>query len=354
MIKIREADEADNDALLGLQKKSPMGVSLILAVDSSPDYFARSRPYDNWKVFVATENQRIVGSAACAIKELLVQGKPVKTAFEYGFMIDPQERRKGIATQLQKHIENFAHHQDAELLHLFILKENLPSMKLFQKMGFECVKDCLTLSTMVYKEENVQNETNIKNVGSVNIEDVVSMINEAYYDYEFYSPFDKASFQQYTERLPHYKQEDILVFQRRKDVIACLGFWNHSKITRISPEKAPSRLKALSYMTKLLSLFAKVPKIPEIGKTIKQWYLFPVAYRDANALTELIKQVNNMALRNDVGMLTMTLDCDSPIISVLSRFRNIKVKTHYFLKSLGQIDLSTLKEKEFYIDVVDI
>jgi len=354
MIKIREADEADNDALLGLQKKSPMGANLILAVDSSPDYFARSKPYDNWRVFVATENQKIIGSGACAIKELFVQGKPVKTAFEYGFIIDPQERRKGIATQLQKHIEDFAHHQGIDLLHLFILEENMPSINLFKKMGFERIKDCLTVSIMVYKEENMQNDTNTKNIDNANIEDIVSMINETYRDYAFYNSFDKTSFQQYTKRLPHYNQEDILVFQQGENVKACLGFWDHSQITRISPEKAPLKLKALLYMTKLLSLFAKMPKIPEIGKTIKQWYLFPIAFRDATALTELLKQVDNIALRNDVDMLTMTLDSDSPIISVLSKFRNIKVKTHYFFKSLGQIDLSVMKEKKLYIDVADI
>jgi hypothetical protein len=207
---------------------------------------------------------------------------------------------------------------------------------------------------MVYKEENMQNDTNTKNIDNANIEDIVSMINETYRDYAFYNSFDKTSFQQYTKRLPHYNQEDILVFQQGENVKACLGFWDHSQITRISPEKAPLKLKALLYMTKLLSLFAKMPKIPEIGKTIKQWYLFPIAFRDATALTELLKQVDNIALRNDVDMLTMTLDSDSPIISVLSKFRNIKVKTHYFFKSLGQIDLSVMKEKKLYIDVADI
>ena len=100
MIKIREATEGDNDALVELQKKCPQGTSLILGIDSSPDYFARSGPFKAWHVFVAIENDIIVGSAACAIRDTYIESREFKTAYEYGFIVDPHHRRKGIAVKM--------------------------------------------------------------------------------------------------------------------------------------------------------------------------------------------------------------------------------------------------------------
>lgn len=64
-MEIREATQDDNEALLELQKKCPMGVDFVVAVDSSPDYFARSKPYQDAHIFVATEGTEIIGSIAC-------------------------------------------------------------------------------------------------------------------------------------------------------------------------------------------------------------------------------------------------------------------------------------------------
>ncbi len=150
MIKIREATEEDNQALIELQADCPQGTNLILKVDSSPDYFARSRSFKDWSVLVAVDDGRIVGSAAYAVSAVLVERTPVKAAYEYGFMVDPKERRKGIAANLQEHIERCAKMKNVDLLTLSIIEDNLPSMNLFTKMGFKKVKDCATFSLMVY------------------------------------------------------------------------------------------------------------------------------------------------------------------------------------------------------------
>jgi len=141
MTLIREATGDDNDALNELQRKCPMGTSFVLGVDSSPDYFARSRPFKDWHVFVAVENNTIVGSAAFAAKDIYVEDRQIKTAYEYGFIVDPLHRRKGIAKKLQRHIEQIALENNVDLLHLDIIEDNVPSVSLFSKMGFEEAKN---------------------------------------------------------------------------------------------------------------------------------------------------------------------------------------------------------------------
>ena len=141
MVLIRKANEHDNDGLNELQKKCPMGTSMILGVDSSPDFFARSRPFRDWHVFVAVENDVIVGSAGFATYDTCVEGKQIKTAYEYGFIVDPLHRRKGIAEELQSYIEKIARDSDVDLLHLDVIEDNIPSIRFFSKMGFEKLRE---------------------------------------------------------------------------------------------------------------------------------------------------------------------------------------------------------------------
>ena len=189
MALVREADEGDNDVLNGLQKKCPMGTNLVLGVDSSPDYFARSRPFKDWRVFVAIENDTIVGSAAFAISDTYLEGRQVKTAYEYGFVVDPLHRRKGIAEKLQRHIEHIALDNGVDLLHLDIIEDNTPSLSLFSKIGFEKVKDCVTISLMPYKRQRIAAEGNIRSMEEADVDDVTGLINEMYHGYDFFYSF---------------------------------------------------------------------------------------------------------------------------------------------------------------------
>ncbi|MEE8181974.1 MAG: hypothetical protein V3T87_01525, partial [Candidatus Thorarchaeota archaeon] len=75
MIEIRNAVEEDNSALIELQKKCPMGRSLILQFDSSPSYFNRSKHQTENHIIIAVEEGNIVGSASCAFMEKRVNGK---------------------------------------------------------------------------------------------------------------------------------------------------------------------------------------------------------------------------------------------------------------------------------------
>jgi len=353
-VEVREATRNDNEALLELQKKCPMGVDFVVAIDSSPDYFARSKPYENWHVFVAVENQHIIGSIACAIQDTLIRDKPVKAAYLYGMMVDPAQRRAGVASQLQKHVEDYATKQKADLCHLLIMEQNMPSIKLCRKMGFSRIKDCLRFSLMVYKPEKLQNDATIRPMTAADVKDVVVMTNETYRDHDFYNPYTEETFQDYLQKLPQDGQENLLVLKKGENIQACLGYWDYTKVIRERVQKLNIRLKALSLPIRFLSFFTKMPKIPEPGETLKQWYLFPMACKDATALTELIKHVNNLALDSNITMLATALDDQSPIISVLSKFRNVQTKLHYFIKPMRKPKISLPKERKLYIDIAHI
>lgn len=354
IILIREATESDNHTLIELQKKSPMGTSLVLGVDSSPDYFARSRPFKDWHVLVATENGSILGSCAFAVNETLVEGKQVKTAYEYGLMVDPLHRRKGIAEKLQRHIEQIAVDDDVDLLHLDIIEDNLPSVNLASKMGFEKAKDCTTFSLMPYKKQKTVNDKAIGAMNETDIEAVTDLINETYSNYNFFAPLKSKDFLESLKRIPHFDFHNILVLRRNDKIEAALGYWDYNKVRKYIVQKLNWRLKAQSYLIRVVGLFTKMPHVPRLGETLLSYNLTIMGYRNLESLAELIRHVVNIALENKIDMIHVTVDPTSPMAAILSQFVHTKMKLYFYMKSLRQERLPNLGQRKLYIDALEM
>ena len=350
MILIREATEDDNEALNELQKKCPMGTGIVIGVDCSPDYFARSKPFEEWQVLVAVEKSTIVGSAAYAIIDTCVGGKKLKTALEYGFIVDPLQRRKGIAEKLHKQVEHAVLEKDVKLLHLDVIEDNLPSIGLFSKMGFKKVKDCTVFSLLPYKKQRTTAQANIRSMNEADVDDVTNLINETYRDYDFFVPFQPKSLLEYLKRMPYFELRDFLVLEDKGGIEACLGYWDHSKVRRYIVEKMNRTMRIQTYLIKLIGLFAKMPRIPEPDEPLLNYSLPAMACRNSESMTELIKHTLNIALENRVYQIIATVDPMNPMAANLSQFRHMKMKSHFFAKWLRQEELSNLGERKLYID----
>jgi ribosomal protein S18 acetylase RimI-like enzyme len=214
MVSVREAKDVDNKGLLELESKCPMGTELIVHRDSSPDFFGRSSQYEDGHIFVAIEEDDIVGTAGCAIRKVLIGGELVSACYEFGFLVDPVQRRKGIASKLHDHIEKFAVERDVDLLNLDVLEDNLPAINLFEKKGFRYVK---TLKSHIFssiEKRPVSKPGAVHSMFEGNLEEVVALLNDTYSGYDYYKDYSADSFKEYIERIPYLKLNDILIFAR--------------------------------------------------------------------------------------------------------------------------------------------
>jgi len=96
---IREARADDNLELRELQARCPQGTTLIVSTVNTPDFFARAKVYEDYKVYVACEGNRIIGSAACAVRDAVVNRKIAKVEHEFQLFVDPEYRGRRIAGQ---------------------------------------------------------------------------------------------------------------------------------------------------------------------------------------------------------------------------------------------------------------
>ncbi len=93
-VEIREANEADNEALLALTRATPMAGTISLRIDRDPDFFALLRLRGEGKVFVAARGREVVGCISAAMRTVYVAGVPETIAYVGDMKVHPTIFRK--------------------------------------------------------------------------------------------------------------------------------------------------------------------------------------------------------------------------------------------------------------------
>jgi predicted N-acetyltransferase YhbS len=109
-IAIREATNADNDALLQLTRATPMGGRIALRIDREPDFFALLRARGDAVVYVATHEDQVIGCLSAAIHSSYVRGTLEKIAHVGDMKVHPNFRGRRVTLRLiaalQAHLQS--------------------------------------------------------------------------------------------------------------------------------------------------------------------------------------------------------------------------------------------------------
>lgn len=350
MVSIRRASDEDNQALLDVEKMCPQGTGLVLLFDRSPDFFLRSKAYDNYSVYVAEEGAKIVGTISTTIKELNIDGRRTKSVYVYDMRVHPDYRGKGIASSLHQHA--LAEADDARLAYVIIMEENYPSIALIKKMGFQNIHDVLLLNIPLY-ERQTRTTHEIRSVTADDVPQVVDLINDYYRDRDFFSLLTETDFLDKTKRLPGYGLQNVQVIEEGNRIVACAGLWDYSEIFRVSALRVSAKLRVLRSFLKFISIFRETARLPSVGEPFRLMYVRDFAFiGKMDLVDELVRHC--LCLANDRGcnFLSFALDPADPIIPLLAKYKPVRVTYHVYAKSLEQKALSS--PTMMYIDAADL
>lgn len=351
---IREATPDDNDELQELQAKCPVGTTLIVSTVNTPDFFARAKAYDSYKVYVACEDNRIIGSAACAIREAIANGNTCRVGYEFQYFVSPDSRRKGVARQLHQHIEDHFIQHGVVLSYLLVIEGNLPAMRLFEGQGFKLHRTLVMPTLLVYKQMDIISEGEVRPIAPEDLVAVAKLLNETWEGYDLYEPTSADALSGFVNRTPQYSFDNLLVLEDQRRIVACLGFWDWSKITQITVQAAKLDLK-LRMMGLLLDIarnFRPMPRVPGPGDTLKQWVLTPIAFRDPEHLAVLLRYVNNLAILSDIEQILCICEQNHELLSSMKGFLRADVLVHLYIKPFQQNVL--IGDKPIFIDGIDL
>lgn len=352
MIRIREATQEDNEGLQRLQAQCPQGTSLVVSTVNTPDFFARVKAYADYRVYKAEENGRIIASAACALRTAMVNGHMVKVGHLFQTFVHPDFRGRRIAGLLLVTREEYLKQRGAVLAYALIMEGNSPSMQHAERHHYRRHNTLVMPGIAVTKETDLNSFGNIRRISTEDLAAVTKLLNETWGNCELYEPLSPETLLQFIERTPAYDLQNLFVLEEGGEIVACLGYWDWSRVTKIRVEKLNLKMRLAGIAANLTSHFASLPHAPQPGNLLKQIVLTPIGFQNARQLAVLLRYINNIALIQDIGYIYFICQRKHPMITALKGFFHIDTALHLYIKPLHEN--VALGERPVFISGIDL
>jgi GNAT superfamily N-acetyltransferase len=352
MIRIRLATPEDSEDLQAIQEQSAIGTDLMISPVNAPDFFARTRAYQQCQIFVACDGNAIVGSAACALRTLIVGGEKQKVGYEFQYITAPDYQKRGIAGRLRKQIEAYLKERGASFSYCLIMENNLPSMHMCERNGFELYRTLVMPIIFVNRPVPAQSGALIRPATSADLDRVADLMNETWRDHDFYEQMSGESLDMFVDRLCGHSVENIFLLEKEDRIVACLGFWDLSKVMQVTVRSLSMKLYATRLLLSLVRPFRPIPLIPGRGEVLKQYYLIPMGYREPAYLNQLLCHLNNVALTNGARQLLWICERDHPLMGNLEGFWRESFGVHFYVKRLRSD--AEFGERPVFVDGIDL
>jgi ribosomal protein S18 acetylase RimI-like enzyme len=132
MIRYREATKKDNHQLIELTASLGMKGETGLRIDRKPDFFKLLQMRGETTVFVALDDEHIIGCLCVSRQEVYVSGEVYPLQYIGDFKVAEAYRNKGIGLQLCNNLADFVIARDADLAFLNVSKGNTKPLSFFK------------------------------------------------------------------------------------------------------------------------------------------------------------------------------------------------------------------------------
>ena len=333
---IREATIDDNEELIKLQSKCPQGTTVIASTVNTPDFFARAKVYEDFKVYTACDDNRIIASAACGLRKAIINNKIETVGHVFQFFVDPEYRGRRIAGQLYQTHEEYLKKHDARLLYGLIMEGNKPSIRHFERQGFKCHCNLTMPGISVFKEMVTTQKGNVRTMVPQDLPAVTQLINNSWSGYEFYEPMTEEEFKSLILRIPEYDYANIFLLEEDGEIVACLGFWDWNRITQVTVLGLSLKMRLITLILDIGRIFFLLPNPPHPGSVLRQIVLTPMGFKDMKYITPLLKYLNNIAFKQGIEQIFFICNRSHPLLNSLKGFIHIDTGISLYIKPLSE------------------
>ncbi len=310
-----------------------MGASLIVSQVNTPDFFARAKAYQRYNVYVACDQSQIVGSAASAIREAIINGSLKRIGYEFQYFTSPHYRRKGVGAMLHRQIEDYLKKDRVALCFLVIMEGNKPSIRLFEGQGFKLYRTLVMPTVFSYKAVEMPSMGQIRPIEPKDMASVAELLNGTWKSYDFYEPYSAESLARLINRTTAFTFDDFIVLEDRGEILACLGAWDWSQITKLTVKALSLRLRMIRLVINVARFFRPMPRSVKPGTTLKQWCLTLIGFKASEHLAILLRYMNNLAMKRGIDQIFCVCEKDDEILSALKGLFRVNVGVHLYVKS---------------------
>jgi len=227
-IVIRDARPQDNEALIELDRQCVMGGTIQLVFDRSPDFFARSRAYESFRMCVAEQEGTLIGVGGATVKSLRVNGIRQRWAYFYDLRVRPTHRRQGVAGLIANALVDGIRDAGITGAYSLVIEGNAPSESFVEMRGSVPFKQCAL--ALLSGEAGATRLERIPDVSS----EVASLLEATYRSYHFTPPWDPEMLHGTLDRLTPLGWQGMYGRRAQKGWGLCFGLWDYSSVMQMT------------------------------------------------------------------------------------------------------------------------
>jgi ribosomal protein S18 acetylase RimI-like enzyme len=312
MIKYRLATNKDNQQLIELTAVSGMVGETALRIDRKPDFFKLLNMRGDTKVFIALDNETLIGSLCVSLQNVYVGGQIVPLHYIGDFKVAEAYRNKGIGLQLCNQMADYLTSIDADLAFLNFSKgngrpvsffKNRPHVPDFDNIGV------FNIHQFIGKKKKAFHSMYKIELSPVT-DEVLKFLNSHYRKYELGSVVTKE------------KLEDTTVFiiQHENKILAAMCLVDTMKVKQNVVMKLSWKNKLLLFLVNMFAGVSGISKMPTLHAPVQMMYIKYLAMdsHDKQLVKFLIDHARNVVYEKLYSFVSIGLHEKDPLHACLS------------------------------------
>jgi GNAT superfamily N-acetyltransferase len=337
--RVRQATPEDNAALLTLDRQCIVAGATPVAFDRSPDFFARSRPYACWRLFVAEGDSGLIGVGAMALKTVRVGGEPIPAAYFYDLRVAPEVRRRGVAGGVGDAIRAYARALQPAVGYSLVMEGNVPSETFVQVRGSRPLRPC---ALDLFRIDRIPDEdpARLRCLGDTDLAPVHRLALAAHRDHDLFPYPDVVSLGDRLSRVRGLGWDGLYGWESGGRLIGCFGLWDYSPIMRMRV-LAPAGEWSWA-----------------AGRDLRLVFLMPLGCSGPDAAAAALRLAAarlRAHLASDLACaLAVPHDLEDALYAGLGQYHPIRLGFTLFGLVPGETQPASLGERVVYVDPADL
>jgi len=328
MIQYRLATQLDNKQLLELTAATSMQGDICLLIDRKPDFFTLLEKRGQTKVFVAQEQDRIIGSLSVSCQSVYVDGKVLPVQYIGDFKVYESYRNKGIGLKLCDEMAEYVISAGSDLAFLNVAKGNNKPLSFFRNRpnipDFDHIGTFHIHQFIGKRNKSISRGPMIKKSEATKA--VIRFLNEHYCQYELGNVITKESIE----------KSDIFIIEDQEAIRGVICLTDTMPYKQNIVMKLSWKMKTLLKLLNLLSGILGISRMPLPGEPVKMMYIkyLAVTHHEKEIVRLLVDHARNIIYDKGYSFVSIGVHEKDPLNACFSGIFKLTFKSVGMLLSI--------------------